>query len=265
MPADGEGREQRHEPERHELLDAPLHGERVDESGLCGEGGDCRPAPARRDDPVQEAHQAERQRGRDEGQIGLEDPRHVGEAQRPDGAQRGMRSKRVAAVEICLERLAVGRRVEPGEARALGRDPVDEHEVDRRVAEDRVAGEARRPSEHDRRGEYREGEQRGSRGPRIELQRPHARPPHDQPGNRADDHQRGGQLRRRVPGHRGARDHDDRGQPGGDQKRAGKATARRSAPPAGRDRATGGQAAPERAARLAAAASERASGAGVGR
>ena len=218
VPADGEGREQRNEPERHELLDAPLHGERVDQRGLRGEGGDRRPAPARRDDPVQQAHQAERQRGRDEGQIGLKDPRHVGKAQRPDGAERGMRSERIAADEIRLERLAVGGRIEPGEARALRRDPVREHEVHRRVAEDRVAGEAGRPAEHDRRGEHSEGEQRGSRGPRIELQRPHTRAPHHQPRNRADDHQRGGQLGRRVPGHRRTCDHDDRGEPGGDQE-----------------------------------------------
>ena len=67
----GEGGEQRHEPERDQLLDAALHGEGVDERRLSGERRHGRPAPARLDYPVQEADQAERKRGRDEGQIGL--------------------------------------------------------------------------------------------------------------------------------------------------------------------------------------------------
>ena len=91
--AGSERGEQRHEPERHELLDASLHGEGVDQRGLSGESRHGRPAPARLDDPVQQADQAERERGRDEGQVGLEDPRDVGEGERPDGGQRGMRRR----------------------------------------------------------------------------------------------------------------------------------------------------------------------------
>ena len=98
----------------------------------------------------------QRERRGDEGQEGLERPGHVDERERPHRAQRGVRAERVAAPEVAVERGPVGRRGEAVEVGAVRRDPVDEREVDGRVAEHRVAGEGRRAAQHDRRRVERE-------------------------------------------------------------------------------------------------------------
>ena len=163
---DGEGREQRDQRHRDELLDRAPERVAVEERRLDGDEDDDRAGPVPADEPGEERLEAEGEHRGLEGEVRLECPQLV-DAREPGPDSEGEhRADRVAGLaDVGGQRAPVGRRRQVDRATVL-EDVIADREPGGGVVELDVAGERRLAGEHDRCGVHGEDEEGASEGPR---------------------------------------------------------------------------------------------------